>query len=70
MFWRRREEPEPFYYNGYGPCMACGENISIEVPWFRDKQLVVKCKSCQTNQEIYPNRMAYTDTVINGRDNR
>jgi len=71
MFFKRREkEPEPFIYKYVGPCGYCGEHILMEMPWFRNKKVVVKCKCCGTNQELYPNRALYVDTVKDGRETK
>ena len=71
MFWRRREnEPEEFDFEFDGPCLHCGHQMKVMMPWFRSKKVYIKCVACQTGQEIYPNRMAYTDTVKNGRDTK
>jgi len=68
MFWKRREGPEPFGYAYQGPCQKCGESLTVIMPWFRNKQVIVTCKVCKVKQELYPNRTMWVDTVKNGRD--
>ena len=74
MFFNRRErEPEPFepfQYKYAGPCGYCGEHILVEMPWFRDKTVAVKCKACGIKQELYPNRTLYIDKVKDGRETK